>query len=148
MAHNAFSDASLRRIERLTVILGAMGAVWAGTRWGWKGGVGLAIGAVLSWINFRWIQGTVRRAGRAIVAGAAEATAGGTSVPVATPRGSFLKFLARFVLLVGVIYVILTRTGLPAIPVLTGLFAAAAGVIVGLVYELLWSGLRPDTGKD
>lgn len=148
MNSSAFSDASLRRIEWLTLILGGIGAVWAATRWGWKGGAGLAIGATLSWINFRWIQGTVRRAGRAVVAGAKEAGAGATGVPAPSSRGSYVAFFVRFFLLVGVIYVILSRTSLPAIPVVTGLFAAAAGVIVGLVFEVLWSGLRPDTGKD
>jgi hypothetical protein len=44
--------------------------------------------------------------------------------------------------LLGAVYVILTRTWFPAISVLAGLFASAAGVLVGLIGELLASGAR------
>jgi hypothetical protein len=45
-------------------------------------------------------------------------------------------------LLLGILYVILTRSWLPVIPVLAGLFASAAAVVLALVYELLSSGAR------
>jgi ATP synthase I chain len=139
MGHEAFSDSTVRRVEWLTLALGGIGTIWAATRWGWKGAAGLAIGTALSWINFRWIKGSVRTVTRAATA-EPETQRGPSRV------STYLKFFLRFILLVGVVYVILTRTGLPAVPVLAGLFAAAAGVVVGLVYELLWFGLRPGAG--
>ena len=135
MGAEVFGGATLKRIEWLTLALGGVGAAWASWRWGWRGGVGLALGALLSWINFRWLKGSVQAFGRA-----ATAQAGAEVVKV--PTSAYVKFLGRFALLVVAVYVILTRSWLPAISVLTGLFAAAAAVVTGLVYELLSSGIR------
>src|SRR5438105_4791889 len=60
MGNDPFGSAALRRIEWLTLLLGGVGAAWAGWRWGWRGSVGLAVGAVLSWVNFRWLKGSVQ----------------------------------------------------------------------------------------
>jgi len=135
MAGEAFGTAALRRIEWLTLVLGGAGAAWAGWRWGWRGSAGLAIGALVSWINFRWLKGSVQAFGRS-------ATAQAGSQNVRVPVGAYIKFFARFALLLGILYVILTRPWLPMIPVLTGLFASAAAVVVALVYELVSSGVH------
>jgi hypothetical protein len=45
-----------------------------------------------------------------------------------------------------VVYVILTRPWFPAVAVLAGLFASAAAVVVGVIYELLLSGVRQGAG--
>jgi hypothetical protein len=134
-ANEAFGEATLRRIEWLTLALGGLGAAGAAWRWGWRGGAGLAAGAALSWVNFRWLKASVQAFGRA-------ATAQAGSPEVRVPKGAYLKFFGRFALLLAMVYVILTRSWLPVIPVLAGLFAAAAAVVVGLVYELLSSGVR------
>ena len=69
------------------------------------------------------------------------------SETVRVPVSAYLKFFGRFALLLGVVYVILTRSWFPAVAVLAGLFASAAGVVVALVYELLSSGVRQSVGK-
>jgi hypothetical protein len=135
MAGEPFGTAALRRIEWLTLVLGGAGAAWAGWRWGWRGSAGLAIGALVSWINFRWLKGSVQAFGRS-------ATAQAGSQNVRVPVGAYIKFFARFALLLGILYVILTRSWLPMIPVLTGLFASAAAVVLALVYELVSSGVH------
>ena len=140
MPNEAFGGAMLRRVERLTLLFGAVGAVWAAWRWGWRGAIGLAFGAGLSWVNFRWLKGSVQAFGRTAVAGA-ETKAG-------VPKIAYVKFFGRFVLLLGAVYVILTNSLFPAVAVLTGLFASAAGVIVVLVYELLSYSAGPGAGKD
>ena len=61
MASEALGDATLRRVEWLTLALGGLGAAWAAWRWGWRGAAGMALGAGISWINFRWLKG--QRAG-------------------------------------------------------------------------------------
>jgi hypothetical protein len=134
-AAEALGGATLRRVEWLTLVIGGLGAAWAGWRWGWRGAVGLAIGAILSTINFRWLKGSVQEFGRA-----AAPQAGAEQVHV--PKTAFFKFFGRFALLLGVVYVILTHTSLPGISVLAGLFASTAGVVVGLVFELFSSGAR------
>ena len=135
MAAEALGTAALRRIEWLTLVLGGVGSAWAGWRWGWRGSLGLAVGAVVSWVNFRWLKGSVQAFGRA-----AMAQAGSQNVRV--PVGAYIKFFARFALLLGILYVILTRSWLRMIPVLTGLFASAAAVVLALVYELFSSSAR------
>jgi hypothetical protein len=65
VAAEAFGSATLRRVEWLSLTLGGLGTAWAAWHWGWRGGLGLAIGAVLSWINFRWLKGSVFAFGQA-----------------------------------------------------------------------------------
>jgi len=151
MANEPLGSATLRRIEWLTLALGGLGAVWAAWRWGWRGALGLALGALLSWLNYRWLKASVQAFGAAALAQVetqAQSQAGspvGQSAVVKTapvPRGAYFKFFGRFALLLGAVYVILTRTWFPAISVLAGLFASAAGVIVGLLWEMLSSGVR------
>ena len=139
MASEALGNATVRRVEWLTLALGGLGVAWAAWRWGWRGAVGIGLGAGISWINFRWLKGSVRAFGQV-----ATGQAGAETVRV--PVSAYLKFFGRFALLLGVVYVILTRTWFPAVAVLAGLFASAAAVVVGLVYELLLSGVRQGAG--
>jgi len=139
MASEPFGSATLRRIEWLTLVLGGLGAAWAGWRWGWRGSAGLAMGAAISWVNFRWLKGSVQAFGRA-----AAAQAGAPNVRV--PVGAYIKFFGRFALLLGILYVILTRSWLPVVPVFAGLFASAAAVVLALVYELVSGGVRQNAG--
>ena len=139
MPSEPFGAAALRRIEWLTLALGGAGAAWAGWRWGGWGSAGLAIGAAISWVNFRWLKGSVQAFGRA-------ATAQAGSQQVRVPVSAYIKFFGRFALLLGILYVILTRSWLPMIPVLAGLFASAAAVVLALVYELVSGGTRQNAG--
>ena len=151
MASEPFGSATLRRIEWLTLMMGGLGAVWAAWRWGWRGALGLVLGALLSWLNFRWLKGSVQAFGAAALAQVetqAQSQVGsppGQPAVVQTapvPRSAYFKFFGRFALLLGAVYVILTRTWFPPLSVLAGLFASAAGVVVGLVWELLSAGVR------
>jgi len=137
MAAEPFGTAALRRIEWLTLVLGGAGAAWGGWRWGWRGSAAVALGAGISWINFRWLKSSVQAFGTA-------ATAQAGSPQVRVPVLAYVKFFGRFALLLGALYVILSRSWLPAVPVLGGIFAAPAAVVVALVYELLVSGVRQD----
>jgi predicted phage tail protein len=154
MASEPLGSATLRRVEWLTLAIGGLTAAWAGWQWGLRGALGVILGALLSWINFRWLKGSVQAFGAVAVAqveshSAAAPPAGqGEAVRVApVPRSAYFKFFGRFALLLGAVYVILTRTWFPAISVLAGLFASAAGVLVGLIGELLASGARDSFGR-
>ncbi len=68
MAAEPFGTAALRRIEWLTLVLGGAGAAWGGWRWGWRGSAAVALGAGISWINFRWLKGSVQAFGTAATA--------------------------------------------------------------------------------
>ena len=127
--------ATLRRVEWLTLALGSAATIWAAWHWGWRGALGLAIGVILSWVNFRWLKGGVQDFSRAALT-----QVGAEQVHVS--KSGLLKFFGRFALLLGVVYVILTRTSLPAISVLAGLFASASGVVAGLLFEVVSTRIR------
>jgi hypothetical protein len=135
VANEAFGSATLRRIEWLTLAIGAAGSVAAGWRCGWRGAVGLAIGAILSWLNFRWLKGSVLAFGRAATA------AGENAQTVRVPKSAYAKFFGRFALLLVAVYVILTRSAFPAVALLAGLFASAAAVVVGVLWEMASGGV-------
>jgi hypothetical protein len=137
MAAESFGTSTVRRLEWLTLLIGGLGVAWAGWHWGWRGAAGLTLGVVLSWINLRWLKGSVMAFG---ASAAAQADLAAHPAPV--PRSAYFKFVGRFALLLVAIYVILTRSWFPVASVLAGLFASAAGVLVGLTAELLAAGAR------
>jgi len=140
MPDEAFGSATLRRVEWLTLALGGVGTMLAAFWWGWRGVLGVGLGTVLSWINFRWLKGGVHAFGKA-------ATEPAGSEAARVPKPSYVKFIGRFALLLIAVYVILTRSWVPPVAFFAGLFASAAGVVVALVYELLSSGVKQSVGK-
>ena len=125
----AFYKAVERRIEWLTLAVGAAGAMLAGWKWGWRGGVGLAFGAVLSWLNFRWLE-------RGIGALFLAATASPNSEPPRVSRWIYVRFFARMALLVFAVYVILKGAWFPGRAVLAGLFSLIAAIIIEVTFEV------------
>lgn len=118
-----------KRIEYFTLAIGVAAAIAATWKWGWRGGLGLGIGATLSWINFRWLK-----TGISTLSGLATVQPG-TEAP-RVPRTVYVKFLGRFVLVLLIVYVILSRSLLPVGAVLAGLFAVVAAVLAEIIYEL------------
>jgi hypothetical protein len=125
-----FYAAAERRVEWLTAALGAVAAVFALARWGWAWGAGVALGAAITWINFRWLKLGV---GALVNASVAQADADRVRIP----QGVYVKFFARYALLLVVVYVILSRSLLPVAALIGGLFAAVAAVLVELMWELV-----------
>ena len=123
-------DAIEQRIERFIVILGGAMALAAAFKWGIRGTVGVVLGTALCWLNFRWLR---HKAAAIINLGMAQA---GVEV-VHVPRSVHAKFFARLLLLLLVVYVILTRLKLPAVPVICGLAAVVPAILVELAYELM-----------
>jgi hypothetical protein len=127
---DSFYRAAERRIEWLTLVLGAAGAVFAALRWDWRAGAGVALGALLTWLNFRWLKQGV---GALVTVSTVQAG----SEHARVPRSVYLKFFGRFALLLLVVYVILSRSLLPVAAVLGGLFAVVAAVMLELLFELV-----------
>jgi hypothetical protein len=126
----AYYEAVERRIEWLTLALGATGSSAFGLRWGWRAGVGFALGSVLSWLNFRWLQQGVS----ALLRAAATPSHSG---PEPVSRWIYARFFARMALLVGAAYVILKGAWFPGRAVLAGLFSLIAAVIVEVTFEVV-----------
>lgn len=132
---DAFDQAAQRRVEWLTLGLGAAAALVMAAGWGWRQAVGVAAGAALSWLNYRWLKQGVKSLVQASLAHAD-----------APPLRVYVKFLARVALLLGVLYVILTRSSALAGAVLAGLFCLVAAVLLELVYELARGRERKNAG--
>lgn len=131
-ADEAFYAAAERRIEYLTLAIGAAGVVCASIFWDIRAGVGVAIGAAISWINFRWMKQGVNMLVRL-------STAQEGAEKVRVPKRAYLKFLGRYALLVLVAYVILRSFKVAITSVLAGFFAVVAAVLVEMTGQLFQS---------
>ena len=93
---------------------------WSGWRWG----LGFALGAAASWLNFRWLKKLVDSLGHA---------AGGKP-----PRNRAAILLGlRYVLLAAAGYAILSFSEISLTAALVGLFVSAAAVIIEILYQLI-----------
>lgn len=143
MADDIYSRA-IARISVTTVILALAASIYLLIARGWRSALALLIGAALAWVNFRWLKSGVT----AISVPAADVTSGaaieaGVSAPAPkVPVAAFAKFIGRFALLLGMVYVILSRSLLPATPLFAGLFTTVAAALVQMIF-LLGAGLRP-----
>jgi hypothetical protein len=133
---DAFYAAAERRIEYLTVAIGLLASVAVAIHWGAKSGAGLAVGAALSWINYRWMKQGVNALAKLSTAQAGEEKA-------RVPASVYFKFIGRYALLIVAAYVILRGFSLPAASVLAGFFVVVAAVIVELIGLLFRGGPLP-----
>ena len=118
-----------QRIAWLTLAFGlaaCAAAALAGSRV-WAGG--LLIGAVLAWLNFRWL----RRGLDALVA-ASTAQAGVEKPRV--PLGTYFAAVFRYGLIALSVYVIFKVLRVPLVSMVVGMCALAAAAIAASVYEL------------
>ena len=125
-----FYAAAESRVEWLTAVIGLAGAVLALAFAGWVWAAGVALGAGLTWVNFRWLK-----AGVSALVQSSVAQAGAERVHI--PRIVYVQFFGRYALLLAVVYVILSRSVLPLAGLVGGLFAAVAAVVAEVVWELV-----------
>ncbi len=121
------------RISRLTLMFGALAVIAAaasGHR-SWAGG--LAVGAVLGWLNFRWL-------GRGLDALVIASSARHGQEKPQVPWWTSLLALLRYALIALTVYVIFIYRNIPLASMIVGLCALAAAVIVATVWEIFASG--------
>jgi hypothetical protein len=117
-----------RRIVRLTLVLGFLAAIPVALWYSWRAGAGVFIGAVLAWINARWLQ-------QALDALTLLSTA---QAGVPKPRISawlYLKIFGRYVLMGVVIYIMITYFAVSVVSLLSGLLALGAATMAEFLYE-------------
>jgi hypothetical protein len=132
----SFYAAAERRIEHFTLAIGAIASIATGIFWNLKAGAGVATGALLSWINYRWLKQGINALARLSTEQA------GAEKP-RVPASVYLKFLGRYALLIVAAYVILRGFSLPATSFIAGLFAVVAAVLVEMAGQLFRSGPQP-----
>jgi hypothetical protein len=122
-----FLDRALGRIHMVMAGLSAAGMIASAVYGGWRWMAGFLLGAVGSWINFRWLKQLVNSLGE--IAGKKP------------PKARVAVFLGlRYLLLAAAGYVILNYSTLSLWAALIGLFVPAAAVILEILYELIYAG--------
>ena len=118
------------RISFLTLLLGVLAGLPVGYFRGWRWGLGIFIGAILAWINFRWLQQGVDA-----LAGAAteQAEQPNAKVPILT----YFKAMFRYGLIALCVYVIFKYLNVPILSMIFGLCALGAATLAVSVYEIL-----------
>jgi hypothetical protein len=122
--------ATERRISMLTLLIGLAAALLVAVLRDRLWGVGLAIGAALAWLNFRWL-----RRGLDVLLRASTAQTG-KEQPV-VPIGSYFGAVFRYVLIALAVYVIFEYLKVPVLSMVVGLCALGAATIAASVYEIL-----------
>jgi hypothetical protein len=119
-----FYDRALRRIDRIALGISAAFVIGMLLKQGWRGALGGALGAAVSFVNLRlW-----RRVANSI-------GADGRAPATASPALLGLRYL----LLGGVIFVIINYFEVSILAVLAGLLVSVAAVIFEIVYELIFT---------
>ena len=130
MPDAAYYAAAEKRIEYVALTIGAVGAVVAAIFWSGRAAVGVAVGALLSWLNYRWMK-----QGVGALAVLSKLQHGAEKVRV--PPTVYVKFIGRYILLILSAYVILTRFSVPAASLLAGFGAVVVAALVEAIAQLL-----------
>jgi len=112
------------------LLLGALAALPVGYFYGWRWGSGILIGAVLAWLNFRWL-----RQGLDALTEAATAQADRPKAKV--PVGTYFRAVFRYVLIALAVYVIFKYLHVPVLSMIFGLCSLGAATMVVSVHEIL-----------
>jgi len=120
------------RIAWLTLIFGAAAVTAAAVTGHRAWASGLAVGAVLAWLNFRWL-------GRGLDALVVASTAQQGYEKPQIPWWTYVLALFRYALIGITVYVIFVYRNIPLASMVVGLCALAAAAIVASVWELLAS---------
>ncbi len=121
-----------RRIARLTLLLGGIACAGAYFLFSIRVGAGVLIGALLAWINFRWLKSALDTVTRA-------ATVHAEPSKARVPVGSLFGLIGRYFLIAVSVYVIFVFFGIPILSMLVGLCALGAATIGASLYEVFQS---------
>jgi ATP synthase I chain len=115
--------------QRLNVSLAALlvgGVVTFLSFRNWAMSLGFLLGGFISLVNFRILKRTVISVGEMIAEGKASPSA----------KKQALKFVLRYSLLAGVLYVIVKSSAINVYGVFMGLFLPVGAILIEAVYEL------------
>jgi hypothetical protein len=119
------------QVEVLTAAIGVAAALVICFHWGVKVALSFSAGAGLSLLNYRWLKRGVASIGQAATAQPGE--------PGRRSKGDFVRFLARYVFLIGAAYVILSGFKMSAIALVAGLLSVIPAIIVASLWHLIRS---------
>jgi hypothetical protein len=124
-AHARFS----RRLQWLTLALGLAAAFATVLFKSSRAACGVALGALLAWLNYRWLDQAL---GSLVTVAAAHEGSAQAHVPARV----YWKFAGRYVLIGVAVYVSVHYFAVPVLAVIAGLLALGAGAMVEGLYEV------------
>ena len=124
-AGDDFYSRALERIQKIMLVLGTAALITACIFFGWRIGMGFALGATIAYLNFHWLK--------KVVAGLADLTIG--SGTPASSRGVVHRFILRYFLMAIVAFVILAVSRESLFGLFAGLFLPVAAILCETVYE-------------
>jgi ATP synthase I chain len=119
-----------RRISWLTLFIGMLTGLIVALLYDKRWGAGLAIGAILAWLNFHWLK-------RGLDALLATSTAQAGSEKARVPLGTYFRMLFRYGLIAAAVYGIFVVLKVPLLSMVWGLCALGVATIAASVYEIL-----------
>jgi hypothetical protein len=117
------------RIAWLTLFLGFAAAIATFFIKSHRAAAGVAIGTLLAWLNYRWLD-------QALGTLVTVATAQEGSAKARVPSSIYWKFAGRYVLIGLAVYVSVHYFAVPVLAVIAGLLALGAGAIAEGLYEV------------
>jgi ATP synthase I chain len=120
-----FPSRALDRIRRFMIVLGLAALISAQILFGWRIALGFALGGIIAYLNFHWLE--------KVVAGLADLTIQ-TGAP-ASSRGIVHRFLLRYFLMAIVAFVILAVSRESLYGLFAGLFLPVAAMLCEAGYE-------------
>jgi ATP synthase I chain len=124
-AGDDFYSRALERIQKIMLVLGIAALITSYIFFGWRIGMGFALGATIAYLNFHWLK--------KVVAGLADLTIG--SGTPASSRGVVHRFILRYFLMAIVAFVILAVSRESLFGLFAGLFLPVAAIVCETVYE-------------
>jgi hypothetical protein len=125
-SHTRFS----RRLQLLTLGSGFIAAVVVAIRMSIRVGAGVAVGTILAWLNYRWLD-----SGLAVLVASAMAQQGSPQPHV--PMGVYVRFAGRYLLIGLLVYATVSCLHVPLLSVIAGLLALGAGAMAEGLYEII-----------
>ncbi len=126
-AAEKFYSGALDRIRRFMAAVGVVATVVVAIAFGWKVGIGLALGCAIAWVNFYWLK-------QAVSALADRVTSSGRTQ---SASGVVARFLLRYALIALAAYGIFTVSRDSLYGLLGGLFLTVAAILCEAVYEVV-----------
>ncbi len=120
-----FYARTIERIQRIMLVISIAALVTAQVYFGWRISLGVAVGSIISYVNFHWLK--------SVVAGLAQLTVQ-SGIP-ASGGGIVYRFLLRYFLMAVVGFVILSVSRESLYGFFAGLLIPVAALLCEAAYE-------------
>ncbi len=117
-------------IAHCTLLFGLLAAISVAVFHSLPWGAGILIGAILAWLNFRWLK-------QGLDALTAAATAQADQPKPQVPVSTYFTAAFRYMLIAFAVYVIFKYLNVPVLSMVLGLCALGAATMAVSVYEIL-----------